>query len=247
MRSARTRLTREQILALGPFKGAEGDAGSAGGSGEPAPESGGTGTGDSKSSGDKDGTGGSGKSSDDLDDVTDPDVLRRKARNEREASSRLHKKVEQTQRELDELREAQEAEKEKARRETQSEVDNLKDDVAKRDDTIAAQRETIRRLTVELAFAQVKDVDWYDPEDALRLVDLSDVEFDERTGNVKDKGSIVKAAKDLAKAKPHLVKSSTSVPASTPTGVRNGSAPQAGAAPGQADKEALIRKYRIHR
>lgn len=246
MRSARTRLTRAHILAIGNVKFSEGEPGSTGGSGDPNPSNPAGGTGQGGKSGDpKDGTGGTGAPKDDLDDITDPEVLKRKLRNAREAEQRLHGKMTAAERERDELKTKQTEAEEAARRESQSEVENLKDDIRKRDETIQARNATIQSLTVQLAFAQVKDVDWHDPEDALRLVDLSGVEFDEKTGEVKDKSKVVKAAKDLAKAKPHLVKSSTAVPGSVPNGVRNGQ-PPAGGPPTNSDREKELRtKYKI--
>lgn len=62
-----------------------------------------------------------------------------------------------------------------------------------------------KRLKLENAFLRSSDVDWIDPDDALRLVDLDDVDIDE-DGTV-DRKSLRSALRALAKAKPHLVKS----------------------------------------
>jgi hypothetical protein len=62
-----------------------------------------------------------------------------------------------------------------------------------------------RRLKLENAFLRSSDVDWIDPDDALRLVDLDEVDVDE-DGTV-DRKSLRSALRALAKAKPHLVKS----------------------------------------
>jgi hypothetical protein len=233
-------------MSFGPFLGSEGETGNSGGAGSSGtePVTGGTGSGKSNDEGKE--TGGTGKPADDIDSITDPAELRRRLKNAREAEQRIHGKMTAAEKERDELARAQTEAEEKARRESQSEVDNLKEDVRKRDETIKARDETIRSLTVQLAFAKVKDVEWHDQEDALRLVDLSDVEYDEKTGGVKDQAKVVAAAKNLAKAKPHLVKKSTVVSGSVPTGQKNGSAP-AGGQPTKTEDDELIQKYKIRR
>jgi hypothetical protein len=62
-----------------------------------------------------------------------------------------------------------------------------------------------RELTLQNAFLASNVVDWVDPEDALRLVDLEDVEIDD-DGTV-DRKALRAALRDLARRKPHLVKS----------------------------------------
>lgn len=61
-----------------------------------------------------------------------------------------------------------------------------------------------RDLTLQNAFLASNVVDWVDPEDALRLVDLEDVEIDD-DGTV-DRKALRAALRDLARRKPHLVK-----------------------------------------
>ena len=61
-----------------------------------------------------------------------------------------------------------------------------------------------RQLVLENAFLASNQIDWVDPEDALRLVDLSDVDVDD-DGSV-DRRALRAALKDLARRKPHLVK-----------------------------------------
>lgn len=65
-----------------------------------------------------------------------------------------------------------------------------------------------RQLTLENAFFKANQVDWVDPSDALKLVDLEDVDVDE-DGTV-DPVQLRKALRALAKAKPHLVKKTES-------------------------------------
>jgi hypothetical protein len=62
-------------------------------------------------------------------------------------------------------------------------------------------------LRLQLAFVntRVKGVEWVDPDAALRLIDLSDVDVDPETGAI-DKRDLAAAARRLAKEKPFLVK-----------------------------------------
>lgn len=64
-----------------------------------------------------------------------------------------------------------------------------------------------RGLRLQIAFLTSNDVTWHDPEAALRLADLSEVQDAE--GNI-DKAALKKALTDLAKAKPFLVKTEDS-------------------------------------
>lgn len=87
--------------------------------------------------------------------------------------------------------------------------DKKPDEVLSRDldeaNTKAAKlAEQNRDMTIRLAFFESNSVEWIDPADALRLVDLDEVEIDE-DGNV-DAKALRLALKDLAKRKPHLVK-----------------------------------------
>ena len=59
-------------------------------------------------------------------------------------------------------------------------------------------------LRIKVAFFGVNTVDWHDPDTALRMLDLSEVDVDEK-GNV-DKRALKSAIRDLAKSKPYLVK-----------------------------------------
>lgn len=71
----------------------------------------------------------------------------------------------------------------------------------KKADRLAEESRTIK---LENAFLRANVVDWVDPEDALRLVDLDEVDIDE-DGTV-DRKALRSALRDLAKRKPHLVK-----------------------------------------
>lgn len=65
-----------------------------------------------------------------------------------------------------------------------------------------------RSMTLELAFFKANVVDWVDPSDALRLVDLEEVDVDD-DGTV-DVKALRRALRELAKSKPHLVKKTES-------------------------------------
>lgn len=69
-----------------------------------------------------------------------------------------------------------------------------------------ALKEARKKDLIQLAFLRANDVEWHDPEDALTMADLSDVEIDD-DGNV-DRKALKAALRDLAKRKPHLVKKS---------------------------------------
>jgi hypothetical protein len=76
--------------------------------------------------------------------------------------------------------------------------------------TALKELEDIRKVRqkdlIQLAFLRANEVEWHDPEDALTMADLSDVEIDD-DGNV-DRKALKAALRDLAKRKPHLVKQS---------------------------------------
>jgi hypothetical protein len=243
MRSAISRLTRDQILSFGPVCFAEGDGGSGGAGGTGNPPEGTGGTGGQNNPDDKGNAGGTGKSDDDLESITDPEELRKKLRSRAEQAARQDRELRElreAKRERDELRTKQE----ELERKDASDLENAQRDNEKLTKTNATLLDTVKRLTIENAFMRVKDVDWHDPDDALRLVDLSNVEFDNETGAVKDASKLADAAKKLAKDKPHLVRPKTAVPNGTPPGKPTGSAP-AGNPPGVPEKRRLASKYGI--
>lgn len=71
-------------------------------------------------------------------------------------------------------------------------------------DRAVAAEERAHTLALQNAFYRASTVDWIDPDDALRLVDLSNVDVDE-DGTV-DRKALARELKALAKRKPHLVK-----------------------------------------
>jgi hypothetical protein len=144
-------------------------------------------------------TSGKGKHSKDDDDEDEEEEDKRPTRPERQAA-----------RYRVQLREAEKREAALAQRlKAIEDKDKAPDEIAERDKSeaerkAAALAEKNRSLTIENAFFKANDVNWVDPADALRLVDLDDVEVDD-DGTVDTK-ALRSALRDLAKRKPHLVK-----------------------------------------
>lgn len=69
-------------------------------------------------------------------------------------------------------------------------------------------KEARKKDLIQLAFLRANDVEWHDPDDALTMADLSEVEIDDE-GSV-DRKALKAALRDLAKRKPHLVKTKES-------------------------------------
>jgi hypothetical protein len=90
----------------------------------------------------------------------------------------------------------------------------------------------------------LKELEWHNPATALRLVDLSDVEFGD-DGKIKDQKQLLKAARDLAKENPYLVRSATDVGKETPEGKPSGK-PPAGKKTGSNTDDSVRAKYNIH-
>lgn len=116
---------------------------------------------------------------------------------------------------------------------TTARVTELESNVEKRD-------QEIHRLRIANAFLASNSHDWADPEDALRLADLSDVEIEE-DGTVH---GLKQALDRLAKRKPHLLKSkSDEDKGKGPSGSANN-----GRRKGQTkkpDRDALSKSYPI--
>lgn len=112
------------------------------------------------------------------------------------------------------LREEQKRNREMAARlQALEDKDKKPDEIVSRDlEEAKAKAEKLasrnRQQTLELAFFKANQVEWIDPADALKLVDLEDVDVDE-DGTV-DPVQLRKALRALAKAKPHLVKAAKS-------------------------------------
>jgi hypothetical protein len=98
-------------------------------------------------------------------------------------------------------------------------------------------------LRIQNTFLSDKSHDWVDPEAALRLVDMSDVEIDEKTGKVIG----LKAALDkLAKDKKYLIKAvvdnDDKDDDKAPKGRATGKSPRAGT---QKDADAAARTAKL--
>lgn len=90
--------------------------------------------------------------------------------------------------------------------------DKPKDEIVTRELTEAkAKAEQLeadkRDLLLRVAFLSANVVEWVDPDDALRLIDLS--ELDVSDDGTVDKRELRAALRDLARRKPHLVKKAT--------------------------------------
>jgi hypothetical protein len=230
-----TRWTREAILAAGNVFAFEGDdTGGTSDGGNSAADTSGTGPAAADS---KDATTGSGSTEDE-----DPKVLKRKLENKTEEQDRQFKLWQADKKRADELQKKVDEEERKGK----SELENAKTDLAAKDKVIAAKDDTIRRLTIENAFMTLKEIEWNNPATALRLVDLSEVEFDEETGRPKDRKQLLRAAKSLADSDPYLVKSKTDVSTGTPEGKPSGKAPATGK-PKEVTDDAIKQKYNILR
>ena len=220
-----TRLSLKDVLALGPIIGSDGEggegapAGGAGGAGEGAPAGGAAG----------DGAGAGGGAS----EGGDP---QKKIAALAEEKDRHFKARQDAERERDDLKKW----KEEQERKDKTEVENAKADLDKVKNELAASQATIKALLVKNAFLQVTDVEWHNPERALSLVDLSDVEV--KDGTV-DNEAVKKAVKTLAADEPYLVKPKED-PKNPPKGP-TGTPPGGGAAGGdpKADAARLAQKY----
>lgn len=107
------------------------------------------------------------------------------------------KRATDLQRELDEL---------KAKMADNKDVTpELRDELATAKATADKATKTNHQLTLQVAFltTNIPGIEWQDPEAALRLVDLDDVDIED--GKV-DRRALRAALKDLARRKPYLVK-----------------------------------------
>ena len=121
-----------------------------------------------------------------------------------------------TQAEYDKLRRRMKAADKRAS-DTEARIRNLENKGRKPEEVqseeLTAARSDVERLQgqnrdlqLQLAFYRSNTVEWADPSDALRLLDLSEIEVDDDgTVNARE---LRAALKDLARRKPHLVKKS---------------------------------------
>jgi hypothetical protein len=88
-------------------------------------------------------------------------------------------------------------------RKDMSELDKAKTDLQDRDAQIKTLTEKVSEMALQNAFLTNNKYTWHDPEDALRLLNREGVEVGE-DGKVK---GLAPAIAELAKKKPHLLKS----------------------------------------
>lgn len=99
---------------------------------------------------------------------------------------------------------------------------------------------TIQELRIHNAFLAANTFQWHDPQDALRLADLRDVEIEE-DGTVV---GLKEALQKLAKEKPHLIKSAAkNEPKNKSGSPTNGN--RKGGDKKKVDREALSRTYPV--
>lgn len=147
------------------------------------------------------------------------------------------KRASDLQKELADLKKAKTSDVDAA---IKKEIDQLRPKVDKLTSTNAA-------LTMQVAFltTDVKGVVWKDPEAALRLADLSDVDIDPETGKV-DKRALLAALKTLAKDRPYLVQEKEKPADTDDTDETSGSAmhgSRKGKKTAAVDKTALARRF----
>lgn len=151
-------------------------------------------------------------------------------------------KVRKRMRAADQRAAAAERELQELRDKDKPELERAQNRVKELEPALETAQSTITSLRMQVAFLSDNTYTWHDPEDALRLVDMADVDVDD-DGKVT---GLSAALKKLATAKPHLVK-----PAAKPdddddeepepsgsqrNGKRKGEAKS-------ANREALAKKY----
>lgn len=125
-----------------------------------------------------------------------------------EIIARKQKTLEQQEAELQELREfKQQQEREKMTADEKAEADRKELESSNQKLT-----EGMQKLVLENAFLRSNEYQFHNPETALRLADLSQVEIVEGANGfqLKDPKSLKKALDDLVKENPYLVKSDES-------------------------------------
>lgn len=160
-----------------------------------------------------DGTGGDGSSDeDDDDDADDDDDDDKSKKDDKDDEDKPSRPERQAAKYRTQLRAEQKKNAElEARLRALEDKDKPKDEVAARNlkeaqDKVERLTAINRELRVQNAFLMSNTIEWHDPEDAFKLIDLSEVDVDE-DGTV-DAKALRAALKDLAKRKPHLVKKS---------------------------------------
>lgn len=105
----------------------------------------------------------------------------------------------------------------------------------------AALQEALQDLRIRNAFLSANTVEWHNPERALALVDLSEVQID-KDGNV-DKAALKAASEALAKSDSYLVKVADKEDKGSGGQPKSGENPKGSDKDKGTDKETLRKKY----
>jgi hypothetical protein len=129
----------------------------------------------------------------------DPQAKIRALQKEKERHFRKRKEVEDRERALAKRLEEYE-------RKDKSDLENAQTDLQKSLKENESLQGTVKSLALQVAFLSVNDVTWHNPQRALQLADLSEVEIGD-DGTVDSK-ALKAAMKKLAAEEPYLVKKS---------------------------------------
>lgn len=154
-----------------------------------------------------------------------------------EEKNRHYTARQQAETELEELRKFKKEQEDKGKSEQELATSQISELKAQNSALVAELNE----LRIRNAFLSTNTVEWHNPERALALVDLSEVQID-KDGNV-DRAALKAASEALAKSDAYLVKSSREEDKKDPA-----KQPGSGKVPGQGapkdtDLESLKKKY----
>lgn len=226
-----TRLSLKQIMSFGPIFGSaeDGDKSGAGGAGGTD----GSGGDDSKKT-DDGGADDKSKTGGTDDDKSGGDPQKKIAALEEEKNRHYAARTE-AEKERDELKKWKEAEE----RKTKSAEENLKTDLKTALDALTPLRTEIQTLQIRNAFLSANEVQWQNPERALTLVDLSEVEIKDGVVNT---AQLKAAIKKLASEEPYMVKPKEDAGDGKTSKTSTGK-PPTGKQGTETDRQALERKY----
>ncbi|QPX62557.1 scaffolding protein [Arthrobacter phage Wollypog] len=134
------------------------------------------------------------------------------------AKEEAERKLQEASAELEELRTYKQTKDQESLTEEQKVQQKLADfekQLAEKDVEIERLRDGARKLTLKNAFLAANDVQWHNPESALSLADLSEVEIVEDKDGVpslKDPAAMKNAITALSQAHPYLVNNSEGTP-----------------------------------
>lgn len=141
------------------------------------------------------------------------------------------------EKELAELREW----KEEQERKDKSELENVSADLEKERTARIEAESKLQDLAIKYAFRSLDDLEFHNPERAIRLLDLSEVSVKDGEVDIK---ALKAAAKHLADEEPYLVKSKKEKQEKGDPPPRSGNNPTGNNPPkGEIDKKKLQSKY----